>query len=129
MSTGLCARSRREPEAGREVDRKNGDRHLQPDTARLQSLQASGAVRPVNGAGLLKVDRLAGVGSAGIVDAVYAKSERLVRGVPKLRQVQVDRGQEQDEAKEPVAQPVAQKARPKPDRGAPVRAHETRVAR
>lgn len=64
-------------------------------------MQAGGAVRPVNGVGLLEVDRLAGVGSAGIIDAVSAKSERLVRRM--LRQVQVDRGKKQDEAKEPVA--------------------------
>lgn len=67
----------------------------------LQSMEAGGAMRPLDGIGLLDVDRLAVVGRAGVVDALAGRAERLVRA---LLGMEIERPQEENEAQEPMTQ-------------------------
>lgn len=70
--------------------------------AGLQAMQAGGAVRPLDGIGLLDVDGLTPVVSTGVVEMFAGRAERLAR----LLDVQVERAQEKDDAEEPVSQPA-----------------------
>jgi len=63
--------------------------------AGLQTMEAGGAMRLLDGVGRLDVDRLAGVIRAGVVDARSARAERLER---VRLEVQVERAEEQEEA-------------------------------